>query len=310
MAGKDVTVLRDFVYLDWERVRSMTAQLFRGVPLDATDAKGHEVTGRGRLEGNLLTLIKAQGGADYRYFRTGNETRSFHHYVYSLFEDRLLEDGLVVDVGADFDYDRWTKDLFRDGRFVRVTGLVRLMDYAWVSKMMEALPKMMRTAQHLENLSLKEMRQSGRMNRKEFEEKKKEQQKQLNDLKSMKIDEITGLINNLYGDVVRVKVLPNRRHPDKVFVGSGELMNFHDTAASLVQKYGYEIDAGWVVLGQVNLSQASEGPVPMPTGNQMEDSFEQFALMFNNLIRVASAAEFPTISFTPISIYRTVDARL
>lgn len=158
MAGRDNTVLRDFVYLDWERVRSMTAQLFRGVPLDATDEKGHEVSGQGNLEGNLLTLIKAQGGADYRYFRTGNETRSFHHYVYSLLEDRLLEDGLVTSIDTDFDYNRWTEEFFYDGQFIRVTGLVRLMDYAWVSKMMEALPKMMRTAQHMESLSMKQMR--------------------------------------------------------------------------------------------------------------------------------------------------------
>lgn len=47
-----------------------------------------------------------------------------------------------------------------------------------------------------------------------------------------------------------------------------------------------------------------------PPGNQLEDSFEQIALAFNNIIRMASAAEFPTVSFTPISIYRTVEPRL
>lgn len=306
MAGKDTAVLRDFVYLDWERVRSMTAQLFRGVPVDATNEKGHEITGRGQLEGSLLKLIKAQGGADYRYFRTGNETRSFHHYVYSLLEDRLLQEGMVTNIDVDFDHDLWSEDFFHDGQFVRVVGLVRLMDYAWVSKMMTALPRMMRTAQHAENLALKEQRNMGIITQKEFNEKQKQQQQELNEIKALKMDELTDLISQLYGDVVRVKVLPNDGYPENVFIGSGDLVSFHDSAASLVQKYGYEIDADWVTLGQINLSQASGVPASIPTGNPMEDSFEQIALAFNDIIRMASAAEFPTISLTPISIYRTV----
>jgi hypothetical protein len=182
------------------------------------------------------------------------------------------------------------------------------MDYAWVSKMMTALPKMMRTAQHAENLNLKELRNKGIITQKDFNEKQKQQQQQLNEIKSLKMDEITDLVSQLYGDVVRVKVLPDNEYPENVFIGSGELTSFHDNAASLVQKYGYEIDADWVTLGQINLSQASEVPASIPTGNLMEDSFEQIALAFNNIIRMVSAAKFPTVSLTPISIYRTVGA--
>ena len=89
------------------------------------------------------------------------------------------------------------------------------------------------------------------------------------------------------------------------FVGSANLACFHDSAASLAQKYGYEIDAGWTVLGQVNLSTATATPTPIPTGNDMEDAFEAVALGINNIVRVASATRFPAVSFTPISIYRT-----
>ena len=299
------SMLRDFVYLDWERVRSLAAQLFRGVPQDATAEKGSEITTKGHLEGSVLGLLKGQAGADYRYFRTENETRSFHHYIYSLVEDRLLKDGLVTSIDANSDFKQWTESFFHDGQFVRVTGVVRLMDFAWVSTMLEALPKMLRTAQHAESLALKKKRAAQLITHKEFEVKKKEQQKLLSELKALKMGEITDLMRPLYGNVVRVKVLPNRHLPDKVFVGSGDLACFHDTAASLSQKYGYEIDAGWVTLGQVNLSVVSDEPLPIPIGNEMEDAFEKVALIVNNLIRVASAPKFPAVSFTPISIYRT-----
>lgn len=101
---KTATVVRDFMYLDWERVRSMSAQLLGGFPQDATRESGHETGARGQVEGGLPLTIKGRGEGDYRYFRTQNETRSLHHYVYSLFEERLRERGAVTEVNAGFDF--------------------------------------------------------------------------------------------------------------------------------------------------------------------------------------------------------------
>ena len=44
---------------------------------------------------------------------------------------------------------------------------------------------------------------------------------------------------------------------------------------------------------------------PIPTGNQMEDAFEQMALLMNNAFRLANAPAFPALSLTPIAIYRS-----
>lgn len=298
-------VLRDFVYLDWERVRSLSAQLLGGVPQDATRESGHNVGAKGEVRGGIPAVLNGRGGGDYRYFRTQNETRSLHHHVYSVFEDRLRDRGAVTEVNADFDFARWTEDAFRDGQFVRVTGLVRLMDFGWISTMMEALPSMMRAAHHAANIGLKQERDEGLITKKEFEAEQQDQQKQLNELKALKPEKITELVRRLYGDAVRVKVVPDPDTPSHVFVGSADLACFHDSAASLAQKYGYGIDAGWVVLGQVNGSTSESKPTPIPTGNEMEDAFESLALNINSLFHVASATTFPAISFTPISVYRT-----
>jgi hypothetical protein len=178
----------------WERVRSLCAQLFAGVPQDSTKEKGHNVGTKGQLEGGIPAVLKGHGEADYRYFRTENETRSLHHYVYSLFEERLVDRGMVTEVEDDFDITQWNEDFFHDGRFIRVVGLVRLMDYAWVSTMMEALPEMMRAAQHAENISLKERLAAQEISKREYEAQQKEQQKQLHELKSLKLDKMTGLV--------------------------------------------------------------------------------------------------------------------
>jgi hypothetical protein len=297
---KDKTIIRDFVYLDWERVRSMAAQLFRGIPEGRTEGESREADAKGQLEGNALWLLKGQFGADYRYLRTENETRSFHHYVYSLVEDKLVDDKSLIVIDEDFDFRQWNQSLFQDGQFVRVKGLVRIMDYDWISMMLDALPQMYKTVIHMESLGLKQ----SQSNTQETAQKKKQHQDRLSELKALKLPEITAFIRQMYGDTVRIKVVANKEHKEKVFVGAGDPDNFHDTAASLNQKYGYEVDANWIVMGQVNISIVSEEPAPIPVGNQMEDMFEQVALMVSGLNRIATAVKFPSVSFTPVSIYR------
>jgi hypothetical protein len=60
-------------------------------------------------------------------------------------------------------------------------------------------------------------------------------------------------------------------------------------------------------VGQLNVPNRAGGATqaqPIPTGNQMEDAFEQMALLMNNAFRLANAPAFPALSLTPIAIYR------
>lgn len=297
---KDKMLIRDFVYLDWERVRSMAAQLFRGIPEGRSEGASREADAKGELEGNAIWLLKGKFGADYRYLRTENETRSFHHHVYSLIEDKLIDDKSLIAIDGNFDFRQWNQSFFQDGQYVRVNGLVRFMDYDWISMMLDALPQMYKTIIHMESIGLKYAQASPQ----ETALRKKQHQDRLNEMKALKLNEITTFIRQMYGDTVRIKVVANKKHKENVFVGAGDPDNFHDTVSSLTQKYGYEVDANWTVMGQGNISAISEEPVPIPIGNGMEDMFEQIALMVSGLNRTATAVKFPAISFTPISIYR------
>lgn len=212
----------------------------------------------------------------------------------------MINDKALIVIDENFDFRQWNQRFFQDGQFVRVKGLVRFMDYEWISMMLDALPQMYKTVIHMEGLGLKHAQASPQ----ETALKKKQHQERLSELKALKLNEITTFIRQMYGDTIRIKVVANKEHKEKVFVGAGDPDNFHDTAASLNQKYGYEVDANWIVMGQVNISAISEEPTPIPIGNEMEDMFEQVALMVSGLNRIATAVKFPSVSFTPISIYR------
>jgi len=296
--------LRDFVYLDWERVRSYTAQLFEGLPDASGSERVTEIGAEGKAGGNLF-LFKGQAGVDMRYIRTENETRSLHHHVYSMFEEDLLHRSIIRDIDKSFDLKEWALDCFKDGEFIRITGRIRLVDFQWLSTMMNSMPEMMQTIHHFQRLSMKENTTESGL--KHFQKK---QQEELKEIKSLKVERLTKLIQQIYGEIVRVKVVPKEDHPANVFVGTAMPSFFYEPLRNLIFRYGHDINADWVIVGQISNSNSRETHLELPIGNQMEDAFETLAFALNDVIRTASEPKFPAVAFTPISIYRTISAPL
>src|SRR5688572_24323143 len=98
--------LRDFIYLDAERISSIAAQLDVSLP-GSIDRVEIERTFVG-IEKGLVRRVN------------------------------------VLQVGRDFEFSNWTPEGFADGQFVRATGLVRFLDYSWLSMALSGLPAVLR----------------------------------------------------------------------------------------------------------------------------------------------------------------------
>ena len=290
-------ILRDFIYLDWEKVRSIAAQILQGMPEGKRVESGQERTIQGDIGANFA-IIKANVGSDIRYFNSEYETRSLHHYVYSLVEETLKEKEYVLNIDSNFDLRTWTPEFFSDGQFVKITGIIRVLDYNWMQKWIGDLGRIFQTVQHYELMSIKD-KETASAKRKEYERSNKE-------INNLKPNEMQDLIKKLYGDIIRIKVIPNINAPKYLFVGSGSPDLFTEDAASLSQKYGSDINANWSVFGQLNISKEIPRRVMnFPVGNQIEDGIESMIIALNEVQKTATHFSFPAISFTPISIYRT-----
>ena len=259
--------LRDFIYLDSDRVRSIAAQL--GIELP-----------------NLID-------------------RPAREKLFNNVESALESRSKPLHLDARFDYTNWTPETFTDGQFIRASGVVRLLDYAWLSQAMSGLPAVLKKMSKLEMEALRNSEEGKRMSKSQLQQRSQENQLAIARVEEMKADELGDVVRNLYGDIVRIKIRPSPENPNAVLVGSAYAECFHDTPAALSQKFGVEVDAGWTVLGQLNIPHAAPNQLPIPTGNRMEDSFEQIALLMNNAFKLSGAPQFPAISFTPIAMYRT-----
>jgi hypothetical protein len=267
LANMGHTPLRDFIYLDFDRVRSVASQL----RLDAAQSND----------------------------------RSAREALAMQVEPALVARGNVAQIDRDFDFSKWTADAFSDGQFVRATGVVRLLDFNWLSAAMGGLPAVLKRMSKLEMEALRNSEEGKRMSKSALQQRSQENQVAIARVEEMKADELGDVVTKLYGDVVRVKVRPSFEQPNAVLVGSAYSQHFYDSSAAMSQKFGVEIDANWTVLGQINAPKSSGAAQPIPTGNRMEDAFEQIALLMNNAFRLSSAPVFPAVSFTPIAMYRS-----
>jgi hypothetical protein len=263
--------LRDFIYLDHARVRSMAAQL------DVAEPSG---------TGDTSDCVQRER-------------------LFLQVEPSLVSHPNALRLGPDFDFEQWKPDTFTDGRFVVGTGTLRLMDYAWLSLALTGLPAVLRKMSKIEMAALRNSDEGRRMSKSALQQRSLENQNAIAKVEEFKMEELSEVVSQLYGDIVRVKLRPSAQHSAAVLVGSARAEFFYDTPAAMSQKYGIEIDAGWTLVGQLNVPNLASPPAPIPVGNQMEDAFEQMALLMNNAFRLANAPAFPMVSLTPIAIYRT-----
>ena len=258
----DAPALRDFIYLDGPRVRSLSAQL--SLPSHPND------------EQTFLALEPA------------------------------LTQRAAIALDENFDFTRWTPDGFADGQLVVARGAIRMLDFNWLTMALAGLPAVLRKMSKIELAALRNSEEGRRMSKSALQAKSQENQVAIAKVEEFKIEELGDVIRDLYGEVVRIKVRPSKAQPNAVLVGSAYARHFYDSAAAMSQKYGIDVDSNWTVVGQLNIPHLMAPASPIPTGNQMEDSFEQIAVLMNNAFRMANSPSFPAISLTPIAIYRAV----
>src|SRR6476646_7624054 len=108
----DTPFLRDFIYLDFDRVHSIAAQL--------------------RLTGGEFA------------------ERSARESLVAQLEPALVARGNVLQIDPGYDFTQWKPDTFHDGQFVRATGVVRLIDFQWLAAALGGLPAVLKRMSKLE----------------------------------------------------------------------------------------------------------------------------------------------------------------
>jgi hypothetical protein len=298
--------LKDFIYLDIDRVRSFVAQLYQGVPEAFEEKKGTEKTGKGEAGVDIPGLVKLGIGGDILYQRSATETRSAHHYLYSLFEQKLVELARLLKVDQNFEIAKWTPTSFEDGTFVLVHGKVQIVDYRSVVTAFQMLPRIAEIALTFQKQALRQQLQSGKISQSQYD--KEVGAAGVSAPSKKDVQQISEIVDKLYSGISRVKVFPFVSDDERRFVGNTTHEYFSTVPFNPLMSSGLLSAANWYVMGLVN-STALCSSVTSPRWTEgivknVEDSLEQVVFAMQEISKLTLSIEFPAISIVPIAIYR------
>jgi hypothetical protein len=304
--------VKDFIYLDVERIRSFVAQASGGLPSERRSESQHDIGGKASGKGKVPLLLEGEAEVDYHHFSVRSETKSLHDHLFYEFYAATLEKGKPPNVLRFPDQKcptAWEEGQFSDGAFVIAKGVFRIMDYKFAAASIQSLPKNYETLVKL-FATLKRSYGSKPTTPQEIAEEQRQQaerQKITDMVKNMPIKDLVNLTEQFYGDVVRVKVFPFEDSQDHLFVGTAHKELFRYTSMELTNWYGPIIDAGWSCVLQINKGvEHAPGEVTGPTGNAFDDKFETVLDIFTGLTAYLQRVRFPAVSVTPLAIYRDV----
>lgn len=302
-------MLRDYIYLDIERVRSYYAQLSKGLSGVRVDRKEEEGAGEASAGINIpLTPFKVEGGFDYRYRRSSEETFSLHDYIGEDFLKLLEENGLLTDFSKGA--FEWEMDSFQDGMFVLVDGKLSVVDYKYVVTMFEYIYNMMKLVeQPINQAGNPQSRRTGRRQSRKRNETKPEPEVDV-------IAKVATLFDQNIHDTCRIKIYPKNYPTEKHFTASANPSLFRIKPDALINLYGSIIDADWSCLLLINLNRGSEfqhneiDPVPQAGDGKfnLESVIEPVIKQLAAISDVLQGVEFPAIAATPIAIFREIKA--
>jgi hypothetical protein len=291
--GDVMTEIRDFIFLDVERIRSFVAQLAGGFPTERSGGTEHEAGGQASAGGGIPLLMKVEGQVDYRWVRSETETRSVQDAIF----EEFLKGCPPLDVAS---LGTWPDaDLAPDGQVILVRGLTKLIDYESALEALRAFPRVMSAYQRfLTSSSSQPSRGRGQASPLQGGPAKG----QIEALTPL-IDGMSKLVGTNLSDFVRVKVVPDLKHPQQAFVGDGHRDSFRYPSAMLTTLYPRGLAAGWTCVGLVHRAASQSAPErrePTTVGDMLESLLDQM----NGLEAFRQTARPPEISFTPLAIFR------
>ncbi len=296
--------VRDFIYMDVERLKSIIAQLERGLPGARSDATTTSREVDASISAGLMKFLEASGGAQFLWQKQQTETRTLHDNIYIRVEQLLLEGGLLVSIPRDIDQDQLElglqNELIPETAFILATGKVAINDFGTMRAMFEKFNELGKFIALASAESLPEA--LPKQERRKFVQ---DQQTKLK-LDPKMLDGFKLVFDMFYKDRIVVKMTPHLDFPDFRLVGNLRAEYLRDNISSITYKYGTAPVSPWKMFAQV----ASIPPKDRKqedvsiSGGDIDVAMHNMFDAVRGLEKMVQSVDYPEIAVTPIALYR------
>lgn len=328
--------LKEFLYVDVDRVRSLLSQLAGGLIEETRSSSGDEMTGEAQA---LVFGVGARG--DFTRNRQHEEARSFQDLTFVAFERLANERGYIAEMpDAVFDPEQWSNghvhSLLLPGQLLRVECEVQLLDGSFFDSRVK---RFISLAEAMVDMALEGTPASagggtaaGARNIARARETARAQALAalMSGTSPAQLDAISRAVQSFVGDSISLRVLPcGIQKPEFAFTGAllGRKEYIQEEREHLFSRYG-QAPSNWVSVLHVAAvptetsstpaladSSAEEGDdVDAPEDvdqsaaidrADMEKTMSELLGMMEE-VGIVEGPRWPSISVTPLGIYRVV----
>lgn len=294
--------IRDFVYVDIERLKSIISQLEEGLVVNAEESRGDTLGTNANAGVGIYGLLKGEVEAEVQLHKNISETKSLHDYIYNKVEATLLDADKLHKIPSDnYNDPDSTRDSLTNTSFILIEGYVNINDFKQLRELLENFGDL--------SLFLAKCQLDGQ----KFK-KARDQKTALSALTS-KLEEgfdenmRSGLIlffDMFYKDRITIKSMPYEDNSDFRFVGNLNPKYLRDDISSIIYKYGTAPISKWTIFAQVASippSDRSNEAIEMQ-GAPIESALQGIFDAYREFELLAQSVMYPEIAITPIAIYR------
>jgi hypothetical protein len=323
------TRLREFLYVDVDRVRSLLAQLEGGV-VENIRAEGVN-TAQAEVQARLFG-IGGRGG--YAHESRTEESRSLQDLTFVAFEEAADDAGLIFDLDSSFqDPERWRSGevhaRLRDGLLIRVTCPVQILDGELFRLRVERFDKMADAIVAVTDETDAPQAGAGGSTRSRREASDRARRSVREHAKRLllggsdpsQLMAIVSFVESFVGDSVAIRIAPCGI--DQLELGFGGALLGRDEYIQrerehLFSRYGARA-SNWTAVCQIAAIPSRDTKVEMASdnGNRVTDdtgqvnraNMERVAgeiLEVMEGIGIVEGPRWPSISVTPLGLYRTM----
>ena len=294
--------IRDFIYLDSDRLKSIISQIDKGL-IDSTEEiknKSEEVS----TSFGFSSILKAVGGAKFILQNQETETKSLHDFIYNKVESTLINDDLLTLIPEKVKSDDLTDAKFRESlsntSFILAKGKVNINDYNHLRMFLE---KFNDISEFIARCSVNSSQPDSPKHQKDKDVKKilKEMGMEKETINGFKL-----FFDTFYKDRIVIKLMPFENYPDFRLVGNLNKEFLRDDISSITYKYSTSPVSEWIIFGQIASIPPEIRPEDSQTmvGGDIEIAIHTLFNSYREIEALAQSVVYPEIAITPIAIYR------
>jgi hypothetical protein len=296
--------IRDYIYMDIERLKSIISQAEGGLSNTSTDTKSNSREVSGNVEGSIFGFLKSVGGTKFLWQNQATETKSLHDNIYNKVEEALINNELLIKIpgyiaNEDLEQEKY-REMIADNSFILANGRVNINDFTQMRTMLEKFNDLGNffaecAVSSLPNGTPKQIR----------EKALREAKSEISIDKSM-VEGFKLFFDTFYRDRVVIKMMPFEEFSNFRLVGNLNKQFLREDISSIIYKYGTAPVSEWTIFGQIASIPPEDRSNISTTmaGGQVELALQSMFDVFRNIEIMAQSVVYPEITITPIAIYR------